>query len=242
MKVITVPAKVPEIDVPLSLQAASALIEKHGGKDRDEDFDALVQTAGVISNAAERVQSSCKAILANEMAMPVKRAAEARNTAHKIFMGVAGRIDGVRKRTEQTIAALDASTLPPRPKDATAALYAQEIRAALLRMPQAERTKAVTQATIDGDDVFVAAAVMGNGALCGLGKAEQAALADTWRRKRHGATVARIESLRAGLSEFNRLSSLLSGFALSICAEQNERIAAAEESERLARAAMSDVA
>ena len=242
MKVVTIPAKLPEIDVPLSLRAAPALIEKHGGKDRDEDFDALVQTAGVITTAAERVQSNCTKILSNEMAMPVKRAADARNTAHKIFMGVASKIDGVRKRTEQTIAALDASTLPPTPKDATAALYAQEIRTALLRMPQAERTKAVTQAIADGDDVFLAAAVLGNVALCGLGKAEQTALADAWRRKRHGATVARIESLRSGLTEFNRLSSLLSGFALSICAEQNERIAAAEESERLARAAISDVA
>ena len=166
-----------------------------------------MQCAEVITNAAERVQSNCTAILANQMQTPIKNAATARNTAHKIFMGVAGKIDGVRKRTEQTIAALDASTLPPTPKDATAALYAQEIRAALLRMPQAERTKAVTQAINDGDDAFVAAAVLGNVALCGLGKAEQTALADAWRRKRHGATVARIESLRSGLTEFNRLSS-----------------------------------
>ena len=109
-------------------------------------------------------------------------------------------------------------------------------------MPQAERAKAVTQAINDGDDSFVAAAVLGNVALCGLGKAEQNPLADAWKRKRHAGAIARIESLRSGLTEFNRLSSLLSGFALSICAEQNERIAAAEESERLARAAMSDVA
>jgi hypothetical protein len=56
-----------------------------------------------------------------------------------------------------------------------------------------------------------------------LGKAEQKALADAWKRKRHAMAIARIESLRAGLTEFNRLSSLLSGFALSICAEQNEK-------------------
>jgi hypothetical protein len=157
-------------------------------------------------------------------------------------MGVAGNIDGVRKRTERAIAALEATTLPPPPKDAMAAFYAAEIRKALLSMPQAERAKAVSAAINDGDDAFVSAAVTGNVALVGLGKAEQAALTDAWRRKRHGATVARIDRLRAGLNEFNRVSSLLSGWAHSICAEQNALIAAAEESERLARAAMSDVA
>ena len=68
----------------------------------------------------------------------------------------------------------------------------------------------------------------------GFGSAETFA----WRRKRHGRTVARIESLRAGLSEFNRVSSLLSGWSLSICAVQNAAIAAAEKSERLAKVAM----
>jgi hypothetical protein len=130
----------------------------------------------------------------------------------------------------------------PPPKDATAAVYASEVRAALLRMSQADRAKTVTQAITDGDDSFVSAAVTGNVALTGLGKAEAAALADSWKRKRHGTTVERIERLRAGLNEFNRLSSLLSGWSLSLFAEQNAAIAAAEESERLARAAMSDVA
>ena len=242
MNVITVPAKPKEIEIPLSLRAAAACVEKHAAKDADEDFDALVQCAEVITNAAERVQSNCTAILANQMQTPIKNAATARNTAHKIFMGVAGKIDGVRKRTEHAIAALEASTLPQPPKDAMAALYAGEIRKALLRMPETERSRAVNAAIIDGDDAFVSAALLGNVALTGLGKAETAALRDAWRRKRHGGTVARMESLRAGLSEFNRVSSLLSGWSLSLFADQHESIAATEESERLARAAMSDVA
>jgi hypothetical protein len=40
-------------------------------------------------------------------------------------------------------------------------------------------------------------------------------------------------------SNFNRLSSLLSGWSLGLLAEQNAAIAAAEESERLAKQAMS---
>lgn len=151
MKIIEVPARPKQIEVPLSLRAASACIEKHAGTDADENFDALVQCAkSIASGAAEKVQTTCVRVLDNQMQTPIKNAATARAAAFKIFQGVAAKIDGVRKRTEQTIAALDASTLPPTPKDATAALYAQEIRTALLRMPQAERTKAVTQATIDG--------------------------------------------------------------------------------------------
>ena len=242
MNVITVPAKPKEIEIPLSLRAASACVEKHAGKDADENFHALLQCAEDITKAAEKVQTTCAKVLDNQMQTSIKNAATARAAAFKIFQGVAGKIDGVRRRTEHAIAALEASTLPQRPKDAMAALYAAEIRKALLSMPQAERAKAVNAAITDGDDDFVSAAVTGNVTLVGLGNAEQTALADAWRRKRHGATVARIESLRSGLTEFNRLSSLLSGFALSICAEQNEHIAAAEESERLARAAISDVA
>ena len=123
-----------------------------------------------------------------------------------------------------------------------AGIYAGEIRAALLKMPMAERAKAVSRAIEDGDDAFVAAAVLGNVALTGLGKAEAAALADSWRRKRHGNTVERIARLRSGLNEFNRISSLLSGWSLGLLAEKNAAISAAEESERLAKRAMSDVA
>jgi hypothetical protein len=77
MNVVTVPAKVPEIELPLSLRAASACVENHAGKENDEVFDVLVQCAGTISQAAERVKSTCEKVLANEMAMPVKRAADA---------------------------------------------------------------------------------------------------------------------------------------------------------------------
>jgi hypothetical protein len=176
------------------------------------------------------------------MAIPIKRAADAKTAAHKIFQGIAPKLDTTRQKVEAAIEQLAKSSLPPKPTDAAAAVYAGEIRAALLRMTPAERTKAVTQAIDDGDDTFVGAAVTGNVALTGLGKAEAAALADAWRRKRHGPVLERIDRLRDALQEFNRLSSLLGGFALGLMQEQNAGIVAAERSAELARQAMQDVA
>jgi len=233
---IIVPAKPNTLEVPLSLKAATDLVVKHKGKDPDEAFDALAQCAGTVTKAAERVQATCTAILANKLAMPLRAQADARAMAHRIFMDVAPKLDATRRKTEAAIKELQTSTQPPVPKDAVAALYAGEIRTALLRMPQAERARAVQQAINDGDDSFVSAAVLGSAALTGLGKAEAAALSDTWRRQYHTKTVERIERLKSGLDEFNRVSSLLSSYALGLLAKDEARISAAEKSEQLAKA------
>ena len=85
-------------------------------------------------------------------------------------------------------------------------MYAGEVRAALLRMPEAERTKAIQAAINDGDDQFAAAAITGNVVLTGLGKAQHAAYADAWKRTRHKNTVERIECLRGGLDGLTALA------------------------------------
>lgn len=75
-----------------------------------------------------------------------------------------------------------------------------------------------------------------------MAKAEAGALADAWRRKRHAKAMQRIANLSAGLNQFNRVFSLLSGWALGLFAEQSDIIAAAEKSERAAKEAMSNLA
>lgn len=54
--------------------------------------------------------------------------------------------------------------------------------------------------------------------------------------------MQRIANLSAGLNQFNRVFSLLSGWALGLFAEQSDIIAAAEKSERAAKEAMSNLA
>ncbi|MGH6865600.1 MAG: hypothetical protein ACREDO_05395 [Methyloceanibacter sp.] len=237
-KVTTIPTKLEPLEVPLSLAAASRLVEKRGGKDQDDVFAVMVDTAGDITKAAERVRDTVTKILGNQMNTSIKNAADARASASKIFTRLAPRLDTVRQRTEAAIEQLEQSTQPPRPKDVAAGIYAGECRAALLRMSPAERACTVEQAISDGDDAFVAAAVSGNVALTGLGKAEAVALCEAWRRKRHRSTVERITRLRAGLDEFNRVSSLLGGWSLGVLADKNAAIDAATRSAELAAKAV----
>ena len=119
-----------------------------------------------------------------------------------------------------------------------AALYAAEIRAALLRMSPDERRKAIRAAIDQNDAIFVSAACTGSPILTGVGKAEQAVYLDAWQRAQHGPTIQRIERLRAGLSQFNNLSSLFAGWALALFSEQHPAVEAAQRSERLAKEAM----
>jgi hypothetical protein len=240
---VVVPARPKPIEVPLSLRAAAELVEKRreGNTDHDPDFDAMLDASAAITNAAEKTRATVSAIMANQMATPIKNAAAARDAANKIFKSVAVKLDGARRRVETELMALTAKTAPPAPRDAIQALHHQEIRKALLRLPQAERSKAVEAAITEGDDMLVAAAVIGSPLLTGLGKAEAAALANAWRRQRHSDTMGRIDRLRNGLEEFNRISSLLSGWSLSLFNEQDAAVVAAQESERLAQAAMSDL-
>ena len=227
----------PNLEIPLSLRAATELVNKRKGREADEHFDHLAQAATKITKTAQTVQSTVAKILANQLSLPIKRASDARNAAHKIFMGVAPDLDKTRRAVESAVQGLEAATLPPAPRNAVDAVLAAEIRTALSRMPPADRAAAVHQAINDGDDAFVGAATQGNVALVGFGPAEQAALRDAWRRKRHAATVERVTHLKEGLAEFNRLSSLLSGWSLGLLAKQDAAITAAEESERQAKAA-----
>lgn len=202
----------------------------------------MLDAAEGISKCADKVKETVTAILGNQMQTSIKNATDAKKAANKLFTAITPKLDSTRQRVEAAIEQLELVTQLPKPKDATEAVYASEVRAALLRMTQAERSKAVAQAIDEGDDAFVSAAVTGNVVLSGLGKAEAVALTDAWRRKRHGDTVERIDRLRAGLAEFNRVSSLLGGWSLGLLAEQNAAIAIAERSAELAKAAMAEVA
>ncbi len=243
MSVMAVPATPDQIEVPLSLQSAEALITKRRGKGgEDAAFDKLAAAAAEISSTAARVQDVVTKVLRNELATPLARAADAKRAANKLFQGVAGKLDSVRADTAKTIAALEAQTLPCPPKDGPAAIYHAEVRTALARMAPADRTKVIRAAIKNADDVFTSAVILGNAALTGLSQSERDGLALEWQRTRHGPVLERIERLRAGLTEYDRLCALLQSFSLGIMQSKNAAVAAAEHSAELARAAMAGVA
>jgi hypothetical protein len=239
---VTVIDKPKEIEVPLSLRAARQVIEKRSEGKADDVIDDLAESAERITTVAEKIKTTVDAVLANQLATPLKNASDAKVAANKLFTSVAGKLDGARKRTATAIETLETKIQPPKPQNAAEAVLAGEVRAALLRMEQAERAKAVTIAIDEGDDFFVSAALSGSSVLTGMGKAEANALAEAWRRKRHGETCERIARLKSALGEYDRLCGLLSSFALGILAERNAAIAAATKSAELAAKAMAEVA
>lgn len=235
--------KPKEITVPISLTAARTFVEEEGGKDTDPDpvLEQLAQVAGSITATAEKVKDTVTKVLDNRMATELKNVADAKNAASRIFRNVAPKLDGASRDVERAIEHLENGVALPAPKDAVGAAYAAEVRAALSRMPEEQRAKAVRHAIRDGEDQFVAAAVLGNVALSGLGPAERNALADEWKQARHGPTLQRIERLRAAANQFDRMCALLSGWSMSLFEDQNAAIAAAEKSAELAKAALANV-
>src|SRR5262249_21863199 len=117
-KVITVAAKPREITVPLSLRAAAELVSKHKGEQPDAELDAPSSPAEETTKAADKVQSGCSAVPANEMQPSLRNTADAKALSFRIFERISPRLDGARKRAEAALAQLERSMKPPAPKDA----------------------------------------------------------------------------------------------------------------------------
>ena len=230
----------PDLEVPLTLRGASQLIEKRrrGNKDQDGTFDLMSETAASITAAADKVKASVAAILDNQMQTPIRNTALAQKAAQKVWDKLAPKLTDVHHRARQKIEELEASAMPPAPKNAMDQLAHAEIRSALRNMPSSERSKAIHAAIEAGDDAFVSAACTGSPILTGLGKAEQALHLNNWQRKRHGPTMERIARLEEGLDQFDQLSTSFMEWSLSLLADKNAAVIAAERSEELAKQAM----
>ncbi|MBK5198893.1 MAG: hypothetical protein JJE37_11525 [Methyloceanibacter sp.] len=237
---IAVPAK-PKFEIPLDLQAAPKVIEKHKGSDDDDILNAMVRAADGIAEASTSAKTAAEAILANEMAEPIKNVANARRRVKEISEAATKRLTDTRDRVDGAIARLEAATLPQLPKDmlgAVAAIQGMEVRAALRSMKPDDRLKMVREAVESGDAGFVSAVVNGSHVLTGMGKAELAVARDMWQRKWHGETLARVQRLRAAQTQLDRLSGLFTRWSSGILADKDAAVAAAEKSDELAAAAM----
>jgi hypothetical protein len=60
-----------------------------------------VHSAEEISQTAKKVQATVNAVLKNEMAPTIKKEADAKNTAHRIFTGIVGKLDDTCNGLEQ---------------------------------------------------------------------------------------------------------------------------------------------
>lgn len=224
----------------LSLRNAEHVVAHHADQKTDDAMmAAMVRAAREIAEAADGVEKTVGAIMGNKMATETKNLADAKAAAARIYMKQAPKIDATRSAVEAAIDKLIAETQPAQPKDAIEALGHQEVRLAIAHLSQAERSKVIGQAISDGDDAFVAAAVLGHPTLTGLGPAERDALREAWRKARHGDALDRIARLRSGLQALDRVGSLFSGYALGMFAENAGEIEAAEKSAKAAKDALS---
>ena len=243
---IIIPAQPKPIEVPLSLRAASKLIERHKGEEQDDILDMMLRGADSLTADVELIPVACERIMANKMQSELKNASAARRRVGEIAHKATAKLDADRDRAERAIAKLESAVLPSPPQDmlgVIAELKQIEVRSALRSMKSDERLKVLHDAVEAGDEVFAGAVINAPHHLTGLGPAELGMVTHEWKRKWHGQTLERIARLRASLGELDRLSGLLQTWASGIFHAQDANLSAAEQSERLARAAMSaDVA
>jgi hypothetical protein len=235
------PPSVPKMpEVPLSLAAASKLIEKHKAKGEDDILDAMVRGADNLTEAAQHITQSASKILANVMQPQIKRLSNARRRTKEISDAANKKLTDTRDRIDAAIAKLEGATLPSAPKDATAMIYAGEVRTAIAKMKPDERIKACRDAVETSDEPFIAAVITGSSMLTGMTATELEVVKDMWRRKHHSDTVERARRLRTAQAELDRQAALFTSWSGSLFVEQNAAITAAEKSAELAKAAMAE--
>ena len=202
-------------DHPFHVPAPSVSINENVFRNPDNDqslVDVQVAIAG-LRRAAETVQRGAVAIHQNEMKTEPARHAEAAEYAYKVTRPALMSSDAAVQRLAAEIAALKAKTTTPPPVRDT---LASEIRAAIARMPQAERTKAVLASIKSGSDDIVSACLGGPALLSGMSETQHAHVRASYAALRHPDTVKRIESLEKGMEHLERAGKLALKYSLEV--------------------------
>jgi hypothetical protein len=168
-------------------QAASAWlerrereIEKAGGLQHAEDpltgetvdDGVLEMMRDAVKNArqvAETMETAVQRIRANRMQTPAAKLKQAREVAFKLWEKASRTLDATYAAYKAEIEKIEAQiAAPAKPKNPADMMLHSEIRAALLRMSRDERSAAVHDAIVKGDDAIVGAILHGHGMLSGL--------------------------------------------------------------------------
>lgn len=233
-------------DVPASVH--EAMIERHFTKDpttntsvSDVHLQGLQDAMQSCRVSAERARELTATVMKNSMLTVPARHREAKEKSWKVISASTIKLDAARRAALAELAAVQAKiNAPPKPNDATGAGIAAEVRGRLAAMSPDGRSKALQDALLAGDDVVLGAALHGPAMLSGMDDATE--LNDwraRWQLKRHPGEVDRVARLDKAVSDIERAGSLLIGFTASLT--DPSIIAAAEESERQAAAAVAAV-
>jgi hypothetical protein len=177
-------------------------------------------------------------ITGNAMETPAKNSKLGMEAVARTATKTFEKIDRTLSMAETALAQFKKTTDPKQPKDGIEAIYFSECRAALSKLPEADRGREVERAIAEHDDAYASAALGGSTRLTGLGVAQQAALLAVWRAKRFPEVTARIDRLTDSFRQLDRISAMFRDWYSSIGREQNAAVKAALESEKLAREAI----
>jgi len=184
----------------------------------DESLAFLVKAANDLTAAANKIQVAVSRAMADEDGSKLGNSRKARKAIAAEVAIASTSVNAASERAHNAIAMLTAKTDPKTAEDFSIAMMHQEVRSALLRMSDAERRKAIATAISSGDETFVAA-TSGSPMLSGMTATEKTVAREQWRKKRHADVRARIDRLRKGVGQLDRLVPMFNQWAGGLVAE-----------------------
>lgn len=209
----------PSIDERLVTHAA-------GDDPADEIVAGLARAARIARENAARLHAAAEAVARDASQPEAARRLAVSSAAKTIGPRVAAELDRARAMALAEMRRVtEATSAPPAPQDPAALQIDGELRAVLRRLNHEDRGKALS------DERVLAAALRGPAILAGMGGAEQAALAERYRREAHPAAAGRIEQLNKAIAALDRVGTVFTDYAGAAAAlgEDDAQVAAEAE-------------
>lgn len=193
----------------------------------DPDLDAVAVAMRATHEHAEQLAALADALGGDRTQTAESAALHLRTTALKTAERAAGSLDAARQRLTGVIAKIESETAaPPALTDARSLMMQGEVRAALARMSDKERAKAIDDAFKGGNDLVIGAVLGAPAMLTGMGPQLHEGVRHRFRRERHGPATERVERLKKALDALDRGGSAFMAFTTEISSTPTQRMAA----------------
>jgi hypothetical protein len=197
----------PQLMIPLNCHEAVVKHIDPKGYQADSvmlAFYAAMQTA---RTQAEKIRDIALVLYDDQTLTPAARSVKIKQATQACLQGAARAMDQARDSALKQLDALDRKSLP---RKATNPHMATEIRQMLKSSSESERMAVLTAA----DEQTIAALVEAPNpqALCGVGPAQRAVLAENWRHKNFPTEAQRITNIKKALAAGEQAIKNLASF------------------------------
>lgn len=226
------------LKVPVDLDERT--VSAHGERDRrtgqtvaDPALDSLVEAVRFAREQAGSLVSLETAAMADKTQTTEAAIFSVASAALKTGERVAARLDAARSKVTAEIASIEKliSQCPP-PRDAVALGMEREIREALARMSDDQRSATIAEAFANKDESILGAVLRGPAMLVNMKPAAHAMLKHRYQTEFHPAEHARRERLAKALEATDRAGRSLVALVGKATAGEAARMAAASASRR----------